>query len=129
MQTLGDAEQVLRMEFDDSWKLAENKQSEHLHQVMETVSSDAASFVFRRMFDAIYGLVADCAKDRLSGADSYLYRVATGSAAETGFLFALESITDFSVSMENCSMFTHKFEIFEFGRWPLCLHDREFAVY
>ena len=129
VHNLQEVEERVSMEFDERWKHAEFSQAQRLHDEWSENREYGASFVFRRMFDAIFDPIIEQAKDRMSSVDSYLSRVAAGSAAETSFLYALESIGDAFDLTHTCTAFTQKFKIFENGRWPLCLKDGVFSVY
>ncbi len=126
---LVDAEYYLQLKFDSSWQAVELERASQLHNLISKSCGNQGSQIFHRIFNAIFEPIVEQARSSISDKDSYLNRVAAGSVAETCYLYTLESFLLQRRNSEVNRTYTRKLEIFEQGRWPLCMKDGRFTVY
>ncbi len=129
IQVVGDVrilEDYIRNKFDPNWMEAEN----HAYQDLvgrsnESQISRSLDKVLTQIVTQLSSAVLRLAENRLPGCDPFLVRVAAGSATETCYRYAMETAIDSNES----GTFTSKFELFQMGRWPLCLSNSQYIIY
>jgi len=121
-----DVTDCLSRKFDPEWAAAEEQSYQRLIREIGTVDAISAQAVeFKRFLTEIALATNSAAMCHIGGKDPYLAKVAAGCAMETGYRFLLESAT----KTDSNACFTVKLEIFELGRWPLCLSSGSFVIY
>ncbi len=91
----------------------------------ESQISRSLDNVLTQIVTQLSSAVLRLAENRLPGCDPFLVRVAAGSATETYYRYAMETAIDSNES----GTFTSKFELFQMGRWPLCLSNSQYIIY
>ncbi len=126
VRTDKEAVDCIKSQFDPNWFLIEEKNRERLRDFVTSHDlNDAVESYLKRILDQIAEHVMNLANERLGNFDRYLPKVGAGSALETSYLYALEMVA----ARNHSRVFLRKIEIFERGRWPLCLSRNQFVVY
>ena len=119
-------EDYIKYRFDTDWIDAESATHQKLvDSVRRTNYGEALDHLVKQIASSLSSRVLLSAENQLAGSDKYLARVAAGSATETCFRYALESIS----SPDASNVFASKFEIFRLGRWPLCISNDKFIIH
>lgn len=119
-------EDCIKNNFDPTWMAAESTAFNNLlDQFDQSKYDETFNVEVQQVISNLSSRILMLADNRLTGSNRYLARVAAGSAAETCFRYVLESTVDNRKS----KTFTSKFEMFQMGRWPLCLSNGSYLIY
>ncbi len=126
VRTHAEAVDCIKNQFDSNWFLMEGRNRERLRDLVKSQNlNDAVESYLKLILDQITERVMHFANERLCDYDPYLPKVGAGSALESSYLYALEM----AAGEEHSKVFLRKIEIFQRGRWPLCLSRNQFVVY
>ncbi len=122
---LDEVRMCIRLRFDPDWFRAEEKYRQQLKHSINSVDYDEFKVTVDPVIERMSDCVLEACERHLAGADIQMLKVASGSAIEVCYLYALES----AVNARFLRSFDCKLKVFVSGRWPLTISEDGFNVF